>query len=62
MNELDVKFIGFLELDLEKLIAQCEEIQNRWNGDESGQQEDDANDCREIAEKTKELLKLLYEW
>ena len=61
MNELDEIFIGFLELDLKKLIAQCEEIQGRWNGDEPGQQEDDANDCREIAEKTQELLKLLNE-
>jgi uncharacterized protein YukE len=46
---------------LQKLIEECEEIASRWNGDESGYQEDQANIANEIIEKAKELIALLHE-
>lgn len=46
---------------LKKLIKECEEIQGRWNGDESGYAEDQASIATDIIEKSKELIGLINE-
>lgn len=45
--------------ELKKLIEECEEIAGRWNGDDSGYQEEQAETALEIIEKAKELIELI---
>lgn len=47
--------------ELTKLIKECEEIAGRWNGDDSGYAEDQANIANDIIEKSKELIGLINE-
>jgi hypothetical protein len=47
--------------NLRKLIKECEDIQGRWDGDESGYAEDQASIATEIIEKSKELIDLINE-
>lgn len=47
--------------ELKKIIEECEEISGRWNGDNPGQEEEQARTANEIIEKTKEIMDLLSE-
>lgn len=47
--------------ELKKCIKECEEIAGRWNGDESGYQEEQATIANDIIEKSNELIALINE-
>jgi len=47
--------------ELRKLIKECKEIAGRWNGDEAGYMEDQAEIASEIIEKANELINLINE-
>lgn len=44
-----------------KVIKRLEDIAGGWNGDESGTQEDDANEALELIANLKQFLKQHYE-
>ncbi len=52
---------GLLDLDLQKLIKDCEEIAGWWNGDNPGRAEDRAHIANDIIETSKKLQELLVE-
>lgn len=47
--------------ELSKLKKECEEIRGRWNGDDSGYEEDQANIASELIVKANEMLDLINE-
>jgi len=47
--------------ELKKLIKECEEIRGRWNGDDSGYEEDQATIASDIIDKARELTDLINE-
>lgn len=47
--------------ELKYLVNWCEEVMGRWNGDESGTQEELAMEAREILEVTELLQRKLEE-
>jgi hypothetical protein len=52
---------GLLDLDLQKLITDCEEIAGWWDGDLPGRAEDRAHIAADIIETTIRLQDLLKE-
>lgn len=46
---------------LEYLRQRCKEVRGEWNGDESGQLEDEANKATELLELLKEVDDLVKE-
>ena len=58
---MDEKYIGLLNLDLENLKHKAEEINGRWNGKESGREEDAALWAKEVIVVATKLQDLLNE-
>lgn len=50
-----------MKKELKKLIEEMEEVRGRWNGDESGYLEEQADIAGDVIEKSKELIELINE-
>lgn len=58
---MDEKYIGLLTLDLEELKRKAEEVNGRWDGKNSGRDEDCALWAQEVIKVATKLQELINE-